>query len=142
MQPAPARSWSRHNDALFNRLHWTSAAALELDVCLQPVHARQRNHHNKHDLPLPADLRSLHLPGNKLSRLEGLEELTTLRELVLDGNPIKHLDPASFSGGGSIKLVHYADRCPSHAMADQVPELHVLVLDAASFLPPFSWGED
>ena len=91
-------------------------------------------------------MRSLHLPGNKLSRLEGLEELTTLRELVLDGNPIKHLDPASFSGGGSMRLVCNVDRCPSHAMADKQPKLHVLVLDDVLtklyFCHVFSWGQD
>lgn len=99
---------------------WMSDVNMPLAACAcQPTEPSVQ-----HDLAPPAGLRSLHLPGNKLSRLEGLEELTTLRELVLDGNPIKHLDPASFSGGGSMRLVCDVDRCPSHAMAD-LTKLHL-----------------
>ena len=72
--------------------------------CLQPVPARLQTFIRRDFVP-PVGLRSLHLPGNKLSRLEGLEELTSLRELVLDGNPVKHLDSASFSGGACIRLL-------------------------------------
>ena len=81
-------------------------AALELDVnmLLAACACWATELSDQHRFAPPAGLRSLHLPGNKLSRLEGLEELTALRELVLDGNPIKHIDPASFSGGSCIRL--------------------------------------
>ena len=42
------------------------------------------------------DLKVLFLQANELTRIEGLERLTQLRELVLDKNRIKSIDACSF----------------------------------------------
>lgn len=48
-------------------------------------------------LPLTT-LRILHLPGNEITKIEGLSHMEQLRELVLDKNKIKQFEEKSFDG--------------------------------------------
>lgn len=48
-------------------------------------------------LPLQT-LRILHLPGNEITKIEGLSHMEQLRELVLDKNKIKQFEEKSFDG--------------------------------------------
>jgi len=58
--------------------------------------------------PLPA-LRILHLPGNEITKLEGLTHLEQLRELVLDRNKVKQFDEHSFEGLRCLRELHAED---------------------------------
>merc|ERR1719237_369607 len=48
-------------------------------------------------------LRILHLPGNEITKVEGLSHLEQLRELVLDRNKVKQFDEHSFQGLRSLR---------------------------------------
>jgi len=47
---------------------------------------------------LLTNLRILHVPGNEISRVEGLSHLEQLRELVFDRNKVRQFDEQSFKG--------------------------------------------
>eukprot|EP00118_Oscarella_pearsei_P013394 m.106833 g.106833 ORF g.106833 m.106833 type:complete len:139 (+) comp37269_c0_seq44:3847-4263(+) len=51
-------------------------------------------------------LRCLFLQGNEISRVEGLDGMTSLLELVLDKNKIKGLLPHSFSSQYNLEELH------------------------------------
>jgi len=55
------------------------------------------------------NLRILHLIGNDITKVEGIGHLIHLRELVLDKNRIRHVEPASFSGLRSLKSLRMAE---------------------------------
>ena len=44
------------------------------------------------------ELKVLYLHGNDIQRITGLNSCSCLRELVLDKNKIKHIEPSSFLG--------------------------------------------
>lgn len=48
-------------------------------------------------------LRSLNLTGNEIAKVEGLENLGQLRELCLDKNKVRLIDPSSFMGLQSLR---------------------------------------
>eukprot|EP00971_Amphidinium_carterae_P332889 6467279-Amphidinium_carterae.1 len=54
-------------------------------------------------------LRILHLPGNEISKVEGLVHLEQLRELVLDRNKIKQFDEGSFQGLKALRELRVED---------------------------------
>jgi len=54
-------------------------------------------------------LRILHLPGNEITRLEGLSHMEQLRELVLDKNKVKQVDEGSFEGLRSLRELRMDD---------------------------------
>ncbi|CAJ1459085.1 unnamed protein product, partial [Effrenium voratum] len=54
-------------------------------------------------------LRILHLPGNDISKLEGLNHMEQLRELVVDKNKIKQFDEKSFEGLRSLRELRAED---------------------------------
>ncbi|KAL3155218.1 Leucine-rich repeat-containing protein 9 [Trebouxia sp. C0010 RCD-2024] len=51
-------------------------------------------------------LRSLDLHGNKLTRVDGLQTLHSLRELILDHNILKFLDPGCFASVPRLRRLH------------------------------------
>lgn len=53
-----------------------------------------------------SQLRVLHVQGNKILKVDGLEQMTNLSELVLDKNQIKAIDPLSFVSLISLKELH------------------------------------
>ena len=53
-----------------------------------------------------AGLRSLDLHGNKLTRVDGLQTLHSLRELILDHNILKFLDPNCFASVPRLRRLH------------------------------------
>ena len=55
---------------------------------------------------LPSGIRSLDLHGNKLTRVDGLQTLHSLRELILDHNLLKSLDPGCFVGLPRLRRLH------------------------------------
>eukprot|EP00434_Breviolum_minutum_P008456 symbB.v1.2.007461.t1/scaffold455.1/size335105/9 len=59
-------------------------------------------------LPLQT-LRILHLPGNEISKLEGLHNMEQLRELVLDKNRVKQFDEKSFEGLRALRELRVED---------------------------------
>mmetsp|Transcript_54162 Transcript_54162/g.128967 ORF Transcript_54162/g.128967 Transcript_54162/m.128967 type:complete len:1461 (+) Transcript_54162:95-4477(+) len=61
-------------------------------------------------LPLKA-LRILHLPGNEITKVEGLSHMEQLRELVLDRNKIKQFDEGSFQGLKALRELRVEDNC-------------------------------
>ncbi|KAJ3329238.1 Leucine-rich repeat-containing protein 9, partial [Kappamyces sp. JEL0680] len=87
-----------------------------------------------HRLP---QLRVLYLQGNKISKVDGLEQMTNLIELVLDKNQIKGIDPLSFLSLINLRELHikYAgaadrreNRMKSLANFDCLPNLQILFL--------------
>lgn len=54
-------------------------------------------------------LRILHLPGNEITRTEGLSQMEQLRELVLDKNKIKQIDEGSLDGLRSLRELRMDD---------------------------------
>jgi len=56
-------------------------------------------------------LRILHLGGNEIVRIEGLNHLEQLRELILDHNRIRLFDENSFKGLKSLRELHLEDNC-------------------------------
>ncbi|DBA94023.1 TPA: Leucine-rich repeat-containing protein 9 [Trebouxia sp. C0004] len=51
-------------------------------------------------------LRSIDLHGNKLTRVDGLQTLHSLRELILDHNILKCLDPSCFASVPRLRRLH------------------------------------
>ncbi len=51
-------------------------------------------------------LRSLDLHGNKLTRVDGLQTLHSLRELILDHNILKYLDAGCFASVPRLRRLH------------------------------------
>ncbi|DBA66636.1 TPA: Leucine-rich repeat-containing protein 9 [Trebouxia sp. C0005] len=51
-------------------------------------------------------LRSIDLHGNKLTRVDGLQTLHSLRELILDHNILKSLDPGCFASVPRLRRLH------------------------------------
>jgi Leucine-rich repeat (LRR) protein len=56
-------------------------------------------------------LRILHLPGNDITKLEGLSHLEQLRELVIDHNKVKQFDEQSFQGLRCLRELRAEDNC-------------------------------
>jgi len=80
-------------------------------------------------LHLMPSLKILHLQGNELQRVDGLESLPHLRELVLDRNKIKTLDPgslASLNGLRELRMEEVGLRSLAHF--GPLPLLHALYL--------------
>jgi len=79
-----------------------------------------------HALP---HLKILHLQGNEISRVEGLDSLQHLRELVLDRNKIKGLDPDSLASLCSLRELRMEEvGLRSLAHFGPLPLLHALYL--------------
>jgi len=55
---------------------------------------------------LLSGLRSIDLHGNKLTRVDGLQTLHSLRELILDHNILKCLDPGCFASVPRLRRLH------------------------------------
>ena len=72
-------------------------------------------------------LRVLHLQGNDIWRLEGLEGLYRLRELVLDQNRIRQLEPESLSSLTSLRTLHLEEN-GLRSLAHLPPQLQTLAL--------------
>jgi Leucine-rich repeat (LRR) protein len=51
-------------------------------------------------------LKVLYLQGNKITKVDGLEQMTNLFELVLDKNQIKSIDPMSFLSLINLRELH------------------------------------
>lgn len=74
-------------------------------------------------------LRVLHLPGNEISRVDGLSRLEQLRELVLDRNRIRQFDEHSFEGLKSLRELRAEDNgLKSLAHLGPLPRLRGLYL--------------
>ncbi|KAJ3352700.1 Leucine-rich repeat-containing protein 9 [Entophlyctis luteolus] len=75
-------------------------------------------------------LKRLYLQGNKITRIDGLEHMTTLVELVLDRNQIKTADPSSFLSLINLKELHIKEnRLRSLSHFDCLPNLQYLFLN-------------
>ncbi|KAI8921751.1 hypothetical protein BC831DRAFT_475811 [Entophlyctis helioformis] len=75
------------------------------------------------------NLKILFLQGNRISRIDGLEHMTSLIELVLDKNQIKGADPLSFLSLINLKELHIKEnRIRSLAHFDCLPNLQMLYL--------------
>jgi Leucine-rich repeat (LRR) protein len=75
------------------------------------------------------NLKILHLQGNKISKVDGLEQMTNLIELVLDKNQIKVIDSLSFLSLINLRELHVKDnRLKSLANFDCLPNLQMLFL--------------
>ncbi|KAJ3265551.1 Leucine-rich repeat-containing protein 9 [Chytriomyces hyalinus] len=76
-------------------------------------------------------LKRLYLQGNKISRIDGLEHMTSLVELVLDRNQIKAADPSSFLSLINLKEMHIKEnRLRSLSHFDCLPNLQYLFLNS------------
>ncbi|KAJ3065950.1 Leucine-rich repeat-containing protein 9 [Podochytrium sp. JEL0797] len=75
---------------------------------LEELHLGNNNISRIADLGLYrlGQLKRLYLQGNKITRIDGLEHMTTLVELVLDRNQIKSADPSSFLSLINLKELH------------------------------------
>jgi len=79
-------------------------------------------------LPLQT-LRILHLPGNEISKLEGLHNMEQLRELVLDKNRVKQFDEKSFEGLRALRELRVEDNgLKSLSNMGPLPRLRALYL--------------
>jgi len=75
------------------------------------------------------NLRILHLPGNEITKVEGLSHLDQLRELVLDRNKVKQFDEVSFQGLRSLRELRAEDNgLRSLANLKPLPRLRALYL--------------
>lgn len=54
-------------------------------------------------------LRILHLPGNDITKVDGLSHMEQLRELVLDKNKVKQVDEHAFEGLRSLRELRMDD---------------------------------
>lgn len=80
-------------------------------------------------LHLVSSLKVLHLQGNELTRIDGLDGLLHLRELVLDRNKIKALEPGSLASLNNLRELRMEEvglRSLSHF--GPLPLLHALFL--------------
>jgi hypothetical protein len=74
-------------------------------------------------------LRILHLPGNELTKLEGLSHLEQLRELVIDHNKVKQFDENSFQGLRCLRELRAEDNgLKSLSNLGPLPRLRALYL--------------
>ncbi|EFJ05452.1 hypothetical protein SELMODRAFT_431559 [Selaginella moellendorffii] len=56
-----------------------------------------------------ANLKSLSLQDNRITKLDGLDGLLFLEKLFLDHNSIKEIEPSSFAGLYNLKVLHMSD---------------------------------
>ncbi|EFJ09698.1 flagellar associated protein 234 [Selaginella moellendorffii] len=56
-----------------------------------------------------ANLKSLSLQDNRITKLDGLDGLLFLEKLFLDHNSIKEIEPSSFAGLYNLKVLHLSD---------------------------------
>ncbi|KAI8805973.1 hypothetical protein BJ742DRAFT_901172 [Cladochytrium replicatum] len=78
---------------------------------------------------LPA-VKILYLHGNRISKIEGLEQMTSLIELVLDKNQIKSAEPSSFLSLINLKQLHIKDnRIKTLIHFDCLPNLKRLFIN-------------
>lgn len=74
-------------------------------------------------------LKALFLQGNEISKLEGLDGLSSLVELVLDANRVKTILPSTFSGLSNLTELHLEEnRLISLAGFEDLPKLKRLYL--------------
>ncbi|RKO93872.1 hypothetical protein BDK51DRAFT_18137 [Blyttiomyces helicus] len=74
-------------------------------------------------------LKTLYLQGNKICKIDGLEHMTSLVELVLDKNQIKSAEPSSFVSLINLKELHIKEnRLRSLSHFDCLPNLQHLYL--------------
>ncbi|KAJ3333338.1 Leucine-rich repeat-containing protein 9 [Blyttiomyces sp. JEL0837] len=100
--------------------------------CLEELHLGNNNISRIADLGLYRipQMKILYLQGNRISRIEGLEHLTGLIELVLDKNHIKVAEPSSFLPLINLKELHIKDnRLRSLSHFDCLPNLQFLFLN-------------
>ncbi|XP_014790953.1 leucine-rich repeat-containing protein 9 [Octopus bimaculoides] len=72
-------------------------------------------------------LRALFLQGNEIMKVDGIEQLTNLSELILDANKIRTLSPQSFSGQLNLLELHLEEnRLVSLAALGQLTKLQRL----------------
>ncbi|CAI9727819.1 leucine-rich repeat-containing protein 9-like isoform X4 [Octopus vulgaris] len=72
-------------------------------------------------------LRALFLQGNEITKVDGIEQLTNLSELILDANKIRTLSPQSFSGQLNLLELHLEEnRLISLAALGQLTKLQRL----------------
>lgn len=76
-----------------------------------------------------SQLKVLYLQGNRIMKVDGLEQMTNLIELVLDKNQIKAIDNLSFLSLINLKELHIKEnRLKSLANFDCLPNLQILYL--------------
>ncbi|KAI9017610.1 hypothetical protein BC832DRAFT_545188 [Gaertneriomyces semiglobifer] len=76
-----------------------------------------------------AQLKGLFLQGNRISRIDGLEHMTMLHELVLDKNQIKNAEPSSFVSLINLRDLHIKEnRLKTLSHFDSLPNLEHLYL--------------
>ncbi|KAI9334738.1 hypothetical protein BDR26DRAFT_866682 [Obelidium mucronatum] len=100
---------------------------------LEELHLGNNNISRIADLGLyrMGQLKRLYLQGNKITRIDGLEHMTTLVELVLDRNQIKAADPSSFLSLINLKELHIKEnRLRSLSHFDCLPNLQYLFLNS------------
>ncbi|KAJ3012251.1 UNVERIFIED_CONTAM: Leucine-rich repeat-containing protein 9 [Siphonaria sp. JEL0065] len=100
---------------------------------LEELHLGNNNISRIADLGLYrlGQLKRLYLQGNKITRIDGLEHMTTLTELVLDRNQIKAADPSSFLSLINLKELHIKEnRLRSLSHFDCLPNLQYLFLNS------------
>eukprot|EP00931_Biecheleriopsis_adriatica_P065110 TRINITY_DN39743_c0_g1_i1.p1 TRINITY_DN39743_c0_g1~~TRINITY_DN39743_c0_g1_i1.p1 ORF type:complete len:1541 (+),score=395.74 TRINITY_DN39743_c0_g1_i1:64-4686(+) len=74
-------------------------------------------------------LRILHLPGNEITKIEGLNHLDQLRELVIDKNKVKMIDEKSFEGLKALRELRAEDNgLKSLSNLSPLPRLRALYL--------------
>ncbi|KAJ3285947.1 Leucine-rich repeat-containing protein 9 [Borealophlyctis nickersoniae] len=74
-------------------------------------------------------LKLMYLHGNKITKIDGLEHMTGLIELVLDKNQIKFADPSSFVSLINLRELHIKEnRLKSLSHFDCLPNLQHLFL--------------
>eukprot|EP00438_Fugacium_kawagutii_P028457 Skav206781 [mRNA] locus=scaffold1075:230963:237092:+ [translate_table: standard] len=108
--------------------HWGSNSVLELGYsCIADLSCLVLSRFFE-QLPLQG-LRILHLPGNEISKLEGLQNMEQLRELVLDKNRVKQFDEKSFEGLRALRELRLEDNgLKSLSNMGPLPRLRALYL--------------
>lgn len=82
---------------------YTALSGANSRRCLRVEHCSKRQ---PSATAVDVGLRSLDLHGNKLTRIDGLQTLHSLRELVLDHNILKFLDPGCFANVHRLRRLH------------------------------------
>ncbi|KAI9104748.1 hypothetical protein DFS34DRAFT_575701 [Phlyctochytrium arcticum] len=76
-------------------------------------------------------LKLLYLPGNRISKVDGLDHMTNLIELVLDKNQIKAAEPSSFVSLINLRELHVKEnRIKTLSHFDCLPNLQHLNLSS------------